>query len=97
MRSAHEDYGWTMETRRQMKPSEAARILRCCYKTVIRYIVAGKLPAVRRGGTHYLIDERDVLRLLTPAVEARPKHRAGTWTKAREARTRLILEGAGLA
>lgn len=80
-----------------LTPREAAARLGCSTATVYRWILSGKLPAVTRGGTRYLVRPADVLALLTPVRPARvvrPARKRGQ--KLRERRAREVLRAAGL-
>jgi excisionase family DNA binding protein len=53
---------------------ETAEQLRKCTRTIRRYIVSGQLPAYRvggAGGTHLLIAQADIDKLLTPIAAGR--------------------------
>ncbi len=57
---------------REMTPKEVARMMNCHVGTIYRWVLTGKLKALRRAGPkgRYLIREVDALALLQPA-EAR--------------------------
>lgn len=60
-----------------LTPEEVARLVRGTRACVYRWIRSGRLPALTRGGTRYVVRRADALRMLRPVEvatkgEARP-------------------------
>jgi excisionase family DNA binding protein len=57
-----------------IRPSQAAKLLNLDIGTIYRWINSGKLPAWKRGGSHYVVSRADVAACLEP-VRKQPRLR----------------------
>lgn len=80
-----------------LTPLEAGKLLGVCQQTIYRWITRGKLKALSRAGTRYLVKRGDVEALMSPVRPKKLKVETARGQTARAKRTEQILARAGLS
>lgn len=67
-RTSYEELMAAMPEEELLKPSEAARLLRCSKSTIYRYLTEGKLTEVRLFGTLVRVKKSELIGMIETAM-----------------------------